>query len=69
MLRRYRDIVLDNSWYGKIFIKIYYFISPVLVKIFGKTKWFKNYFRKKLDKKIAKLKLKGFSDQPYIDKY
>lgn len=68
-LRRYRDFYLDNHWFGRAFIKIYYFISPKLVKLFGNQKWFKNISKKLLDKKISKLIDKGYDDTPYDDKY
>ena len=68
-LRRYRDFYLDNHWFGRAFIKIYYFISPKLVKLFGNQKWFKNISKKLLDKKISKLIDKGYEDTPYNDKY
>lgn len=69
MLRRYRDNYLDNHYFGKIFIKIYYAISPTLVKWFGNDSWFRNCSKKILDKKIKKLKNKGYDDTPYNDKY
>jgi len=68
-LRRYRDYYLDNHWFGRIFIKLYYYISPTLVKLFGNKKWFKKISKKLLDKKIAKLINKGYEDTPYNDKY
>ena len=42
-LRRFRDNTLTGSWYGRAFIRVYYTISPTLVKWFGKTEWFKNF--------------------------
>ena len=69
MLRRYRDYYLDEHWYGRLFIKIYYAISPKLVKIFGNTLWFKKISKKLIDKKIMKLERKGYKDTPYKDKY
>ncbi len=68
-LRRYRDYYLDNHWFGRIFIKLYYSISPTLVKLFGNKKWFKKISKKLLDKKIVKLIKKGYEDTPYNDKY
>ena len=40
-LRRFRDDTLDATWYGRLFIRCYYAISPTLVKWFGNTTWFK----------------------------
>lgn len=68
-LRRYRDNVLDNSWYGKLFIRAYYAISPTLVKCFGATNWFRNLFIEPLNKWVTKLNKWGFENTPYKDKY
>ena len=67
VLRRYRDFSLANNFFGRLFIKIYYFISPKVLKVFGKKQWFKRFWRNKLDKKIIKLQRKGYSDSPYDD--
>lgn len=68
-LRRFRDNVLDKTWYGRLFIKIYYKISPTIVKIFGKKKWFNKIFKKKLDKMVDKLQKQGIEATVYNDKY
>lgn len=68
VLRRYRDFNLDEKLTGKIFIRLYYKISPILVKIFGKNERIKRQVKKVLDKKVLKLKLKGYGDKPYKDK-
>lgn len=68
-LRRFRDNILDATWYGRAFIKTYYAISPTLVKWFGKTPWFKRLWRRPLDKLVASLRSKGVEDSPYQDKY
>lgn len=67
ILRRYRDFHLKNKWYGRIFIKMYYGISPVLVKSFGKKEWFSRIFHPLLDKKVQKLFNEGYSHLPYED--
>ena len=69
VLRRYRDNDLDSNPFGKLFIKFYYALSPTVVKLFGKSKWFNSFWRKRLDKKVARLKAKGYEDTPYNDKY
>ena len=69
ILRRYRDYYLDEHWWGKLFISIYYAISPKVVAIFGKTKWFNKVFKLFLDKKINSLTKKGYKDTIYKDKY
>ena len=67
MLRRYRDNYLKNHLFGRIFISVYYSISPTIVRLFGKTKWFNKFFKNYLDKKLIKLKDRGYSDLPYLD--
>lgn len=67
-LRRYRDDTLGSTWYGRLFIRTYYAISPTLVKWFGKTNWFKKLWKGKLDRMVAKLQNNGVEDTPYEDK-
>ncbi len=67
-LRRYRDDTLGSTWYGRAFIKLYYAISPTLVKWFGKTKWFKKMWKGKLDRMVKKLQDEGVESTPYDDK-
>lgn len=68
-LRRFRDNTLDETWYGRAFIKTYYAISPTLVKWFGNTEWFKKMWRKPLDRMVDSLHKKGVESTPYQDKY
>lgn len=68
-LRRFRDYTLDETWYGRLFIKCYYATSPTIVKWFGNTKWFQSFWKKRLDTMVAKLRAKGVEDTEYIDKY
>ena len=67
-LRRYRDDTLGSNWYGRLFIRTYYAISPTLVKWFGNTNWFKKLWKGKLDRMVAKLQSNGVEDTPYEDK-
>ena len=67
-LRRYRDYTLAETWYGRSFICTYYAISPMLVKWFGKTDWFKNMWKPKLDKMVKELNQRGVADTPYQDR-
>ena len=67
-LRRYRDNILRKNFFGKLLVKIYYSVSPTLVKIFGNIPIFKNFFKKILDRKIEKLHKKGISSLKYNDK-
>lgn len=66
-LRRYRDMTLSNTWYGRCFIKVYYFISPILVKWFGNQTWFKKCWRRFLDHKVEFLQSLGIENTPYTD--
>ena len=66
-LRRYRDYNLAKTWHGRLFIKMYYAFSPIIVKLFGKTKWFKEICKRKLDKIIIKLQNLGYESTPYQD--
>lgn len=67
-LRRYRDYTLARHWYGRVFVHMYYAISPTLVKWFGHTEWFKNMWRGTLDKMVKNLQEKGVECSPYEDK-
>lgn len=68
VLRRYRDEKLGRSSLGRIFIKFYYAISPTLVKWFGNSKWFQNFWKIRLNHFVERLKNEGFDDTPYQDK-
>lgn len=67
VLRRFRDFSLAQSRPGRAFIKAYYTVSPSLVKSFGRYKWFQNFWRKRLDKLVDKLKARGYEDTNYYD--
>lgn len=67
-LRRFRDDTLLATWYGKFFIQIYYKVSPILVKQFGHTKWFKKIWQFSLDRMVEKLQKQGIESTPYHDK-
>lgn len=66
-LRRYRDNFLSEHLFGRAFIKVYYALSPSVVKTFGKSKWFNRIWRSILDKKVKALRKKGYEDTPYRD--
>lgn len=67
-LRRFRDMVLKNSCVGRWFIRVYYAISPTCVKWFGNTKWFRLFWKKKLDRLVNALQNKGIESNRYTDK-
>lgn len=66
-LRRYRDYKLLQNTFGRIFVKMYYKISPTLVDIFGKKNWFKGIFKSPLDYFVKYLQEHGLESTPYED--
>lgn len=68
-LRRFRDNYLTQKWLGRIFIKIYYTASPIIVKYFGANTFFKALCQKPLDTLVAKLNSNGIENTPYKDLY
>ena len=67
-LRRFRDGVLAKTWYGRLFIHLYYKMSPTAVRLFGKTQFFQDFFRSILDPWVADLQANGFESTPYQDR-
>lgn len=67
-LRRYRDYTLAESFCGRAFIRMYYAVSPTIVKLFGNTVWFKRLWKGKLDRMVAELNAKGVESTPYQDR-
>ena len=68
-LRRYRDEILDRSLTGRLFIRCYYALSPHLVRAFGDTKLFRHFWKKRLDRLVARLNRQGIKNTAYSDKY
>lgn len=66
-LRRYRDQVLRNSWLGREFIRVYYYLSPKIVRKFGDKAPFISINRRVLDGWVRSLNKKGFENKPYHD--
>lgn len=66
-LRRFRDRNLRKSWHGRIFVKVYYAVSPAFVKIFGHNKLFKTFGKRCLDVLVRRLQSEGIEDTPYTD--
>lgn len=60
VLRRYRDDSLSTSWQGLIFIKVYYAVSPLIVKVLGNHAWFNRICKVKLDKIVFRLQNRDF---------
>lgn len=53
-LRLWRDQVLMKTWYGRVFVRVYYSVSPLLIRLFGKFTFF-NRLSRALVTKIAEL--------------
>ena len=54
-LRRYRDLCLAKHFLGRLFIKFYYLISPILARHIGKNSCMGKLIRRYLDKKVKYL--------------
>ena len=67
-LRRYRDCTLAETWYGRAFVRVYYAVSPALVRRLGHTEWFRKMWRGKLDRMVSRLQAKGVESTPYKDR-
>lgn len=66
-LRRFRDNTLAQNPFGRLFIKFYYSVSPLAVKLFGNQKWFHKLFKKPLDNLVSELNNSGVENTPYDD--
>lgn len=67
-LRRFRDDRLACSLPGRAFIRLYYAVSPTLVRWFGQTEWFRRLWKGPLDRLVLRLRAQGVEDTPYQDK-
>lgn len=67
VLRRYRDMVLVRTWYGRAFVNAYYRFSPKLVKWFGRNNWFRKIGKNCLDRLTLDLQNRNYENTPYED--
>ena len=67
-LRRFRDYVLARIMLGRMFIQVYYRVSPTIVKWFGKNVVVKKLWRDVLDCMVERLNKKGVESTPYEDR-
>lgn len=65
ILRRFRDSTLASSTFGKLFIQVYYAISPPLLRILGSHA--KPLFRGPVNALVRALERKGYSSDAYYD--
>lgn len=66
-LRRFRDRFMKKKMLGRAFIRVYYAVSPIIVKLFGSFGWFNGLFRALLDRLVRKLNDGGIEPAPYTD--
>lgn len=66
-LRRFRDNQLAANWFGRCFIRIYYAVSPHLVRHLGKHNRLCSFIRRRLDRFVSRLQARGYEDSPYDD--
>lgn len=67
-LRRFRDEKLRASAFGRLFVRFYYRVSPILVRHFGKYNLPKKCIRPLLDNFVKKLNKAGIISTEYTDK-
>ena len=68
ILRRFRDTELAEELFGRLFIRVYYAVSPTMVRVFGKQHWFQSGMRALLDRKVRHLRAVGYPDTKYRGK-
>lgn len=67
VLRRYRDLYMKKTVFGRWFINTYYKYSPQIVEKYGKHEWFHNCIRPILNKIVNHLSSLGLENTPYDD--
>ena len=67
ILRRFRDSSLATSWMGRQFIRLYYVLSPKIVKTFGGKVWFNKAFKPIICAVVKNLRDSGIESTPYSD--
>ncbi len=66
-LRRFRDDTLKQSAAGRAFVRVYYALSPTLVRRFGHTKLFRRFWKGRLDRLVKRLNGRGAEDAQHKD--
>jgi len=67
-LRRFRDDFLYSKTWGRVFIRVYYRVSPWAVRHFGKYGCMRRLWKRILDRKVRELLEHGYQSSPYEDK-
>ena len=68
VLRRFRDYGLRRSPMGRTLVRIYYAVSPDLVKRFRGAKRIRYASKTILDLVVGQLKKRGYEETPYHDR-
>ena len=66
-LRRFRDTTLAGSVFGRCFVRVYYAVSPTLVRHFGRSGWFLRPARFAVGALVKRLQDRGVSSDAYTD--
>ncbi len=66
-LRRFRDERLKRNRIGCAFIRLYYAVSPKLVRWLGKNDKVRTYWKTWLDLLVWRLQKQGIPNTPYVD--
>ena len=66
-LRRFRDNTLSKTLIGQAFIKVYYAVSPTIVRLFGNKPSFNTFWKHILNFMVSELNDRGFENTPYKD--
>lgn len=67
VLRRWRDHQLASTSSGRQLVRLYYRVSPAVVRAVGNERWFAYAVRRPLDRFVARLRASGYSSLPYSD--
>lgn len=68
VLRRWRDTRLATTTTGQQIIRVYYSLSPKVVRAVGSHPWFSGLVRRPLDRLVRRLRASGYSSLPYSDR-
>ena len=63
ILRGFRDDTLNSTMLGRVFVRVYYLLSPVAVVIGGSL--LRDVALRPLDRLVGKLRARGVSDSRY----
>lgn len=66
-LRRFRDQYLQTRILGRLFVRVYYAISPRIVQRFKNNRVFNSFNRRILNVWVRHLRKEGYEETPYQD--